>query len=85
MNVARVLFAPELLLTLTQGRFEVIENAIPPDARLRGVAYDADRGAVSLMIEHPSFAPCAEGEVLPILAPPRVRRLPGAPATPETP
>lgn len=76
MNIARVLFDPELLVRLTRGCYEVVENALPVDTRLRGVTYDCDRGAVSLMVEHPSFPAVPAGGILPILPPPVVRTLP---------
>lgn len=75
MNVARVLFTPELLIGLTRGRFEVIANAIPSDAVLRGVSYDPERAAVSLVVAHPSFPASDPGDVLPILPAPVVRVL----------
>lgn len=76
MNIARVLFDPELLLRLTRGRYEIVENALPTNTQLRGVTYDYDRGAVSLMVEHPSFPTVAAGGILPILQTPVVRVLP---------
>lgn len=75
MSLARLLFTPELLAHLIRGRFEVVENAIPEDAQLRGVAYDAERGAVSLMLEHPSFPACEPGEVMAILPSPMIRAI----------
>lgn len=77
MNIGRVLFDPELLLRLVRGRYEVVENALPASTQLRGVSYDYERGAVSLMVEHPSFPTIAAGGILPILPSPIVRPLPG--------
>lgn len=85
MHVARMLFAPELLIQLTRGTYEVIANATPAGTQLRGVSYDAERGAVSLMVEHPSFPASAPGDLLPILPPPVIRALLGAAQDGETP
>ena len=51
----RVLFAPELLVALTRGRFEVVENAIPASAKVKGYGADAEAGALYITIEDESF------------------------------
>ena len=85
-NVVRILFAPELLVALTRGTFEVVENSVPVDARVRGCTYDPDRGAVTLYVEHDSFAPVEPGDVIPVAAAPIVRSVGSAPrGTPEDP
>ena len=72
-KVKRVLFTPDLLIRLTRGTFSVVENAIPPTARVRDVHYDVDRGAVSLTVEDESFADVPLGDVIPIALPPTIR------------
>ncbi|HMH81384.1 MAG TPA: hypothetical protein VK531_00830 [Gemmatimonadales bacterium] len=72
-HVVRVLFAPELLISLTRGTFEVVHNGLPADARIRGCTYDAERGAATLYVEHESFADVEPGAVIPIATAPSVR------------
>lgn len=67
---ARLFVAPELIFALARGRFEVVRNAIPDDATLVRAAYDAERGDFVLIVAHPSFAPIAHADLLPILPPP---------------
>ena len=74
-RVARVLFAPELLLRLTRGKFEVVENPVPATATWKYCAYDVERGAVFLVVEDASFAEVAPGEVIPFLEPPMIHVL----------
>jgi hypothetical protein len=75
-NVVRVLIAPELLIALTRGTFEVVENGLPAEARIRGCAYDVERAAVTLYVEHDSFAPVEPGAMIPIAEAPIVRAVP---------
>jgi len=72
-RVARALFAPEVLIRLARGEFEIISNPVPPTARVKYCAYDVDRGAVTLVVEDASFAEVQPGEVIPILEPPAIR------------
>ena len=77
-RIMRVLFSPELLVGLTHGTFRIVENSLPSDVRPLSVAYDVDREAVSLTVEHPSFERVLPGCVIPIHEPPTVARVDAA-------
>ena len=73
----RVLFSPELLISLTRGRFEVVENAIPATAKVKGWGVDADAQAVFITIEDESFEPIEihSPQKIPVHTAPVVRSL----------
>lgn len=75
MGRGRVLFTPELLIGLTRGRYEVVENAILDDAKVVSVGYEPQDRCVEIVVESPSLT--TEGcDTLPA---PVVRRLDGPP------
>lgn len=67
-RVARVAFAPELLLRLTHGGFRVTQNAVPPSARFVDGRFED--GTFITLVEDPSFDLVADGADPPFLAPP---------------
>jgi len=73
--VAVVEFTCEVLLRLAQGRYEVVENAVPDGAVPIAVHESWERGTLAVKLCHPSFAVVREGERCPVLPPPVIRRL----------
>jgi hypothetical protein len=81
-HLARVLVAPELLVSLVTGRFEVVENGLPVGVQVRGAGYGSECRALFVVVEHESFAPVSFGKVIPAAPAPVIRSLDslGAPA-----
>lgn len=65
--------APELYGVLKAGRFEIIADPLPDDARLVSAGYDPWRNTVVLVFESEAFAPVPVGKVLPELPGPTMR------------
>ncbi len=74
-RVKRMLIAPQILMFLGSGKFEVIENQLPEDANLVRSYYDADGDHFVLVIASDTFEPALWGIDIPILEPPAIRRL----------
>lgn len=50
-------------------RVVVVEDAIPPDAEIRGVAHDSFRQELVLLLHSESFSPVEPGSEIPFLQP----------------
>lgn len=67
---------PELFVDLFKPGvrvYEVVENALPEDARLTRSFYSAENAAVGLIIHSRTFGPIPPGCVIPELCSPTVR------------
>lgn len=72
-RVALVLITPELVVQLARlrpgERVEIVDSAVPVDARVISVDYDSQRACFGVVLEHESFAHVELGDRLPILEP----------------
>lgn len=73
MRVKKIGFSHALLLTLGSGRFEVTDNPLPPDARVRDVRYDG--AVVWLYAESAAFEEVPAGREPPEVAAPVIRSI----------
>jgi hypothetical protein len=68
-RLRRVRVAPPVLFFMLQDNpnawFQPAENRLPKDARLVNAYFDADRNMFYLVVEHESFEPVGEGQVIP--------------------
>ncbi len=74
-RLRRFLIEPELLMHLGWGTFRVTVNEIPRDAKIVSCSYDNPFHAFSIIIEHPSFDPIANGEIIPLHASPLITKI----------
>lgn len=72
---ARMLITPEALLTLGMSRYTVISSELPDDAHIINSGYDLERNCFVLILESEFFAPVREGDLLPDVAPPTIKRI----------
>jgi hypothetical protein len=90
MGFAKIGFAPEILIQIAQGRYEVVRDALPPETRIHDVVVERAPGheprfgdgtaprtplTIWLVVEHASFVSSEDGAPLPILTAPLVQRL----------
>lgn len=71
-------YTPELLASMCSGRFEIVANALPDDAKIIKCGYIEFRNLFYLVVESQSFRETAVGQQLPVLPGPQVTRLPAA-------
>lgn len=78
-RVERWLVTPEFLVEFAKRgeprAVEVVDHALPDDARYVAQFFDLDRACVCLLLESASFAPVLEGEPIPLRTPTTFRRL----------
>ncbi len=74
-RVARVLFSPELLLGLCRGRYEIVDNPVPADARVVSAGWDIERHAVYITVESEALKMVETFSYVPVLEAPTIRRL----------
>lgn len=82
----RAIFAlsPKVLMSLFSGRhhFEVVQNPLPPDAKILDVRLDkwngGQDGAIEILLEHPAIPELIEGQPIPHVKPPAFRSIPDA-------
>ena len=67
-RLRQLLIAPELLLSLLKPghRHYTVDDTVPAEAHLAGMAFDADRNCIVLYIEHESFDEVREGQPIPV-------------------
>jgi hypothetical protein len=73
MRVKKLGFSHAILLTLGSGRFEVTDNPLPPDARVRDVRHGG--AVVWLYVESAAFEEVPDAQEPPEVAAPVIRRL----------
>jgi hypothetical protein len=66
---------PAIFLWMARGKFEVVDNSLPPDVQLVGANFDHQRNLFVVCVESSEFKGVPEGEVLPEIAAPHIRRL----------
>lgn len=74
MRVRRLMISPELLVFMTSGKFEVIANGSPDDARISQTTIDPVTGDICLFVESKQFENLPSGAIPPIMEPPQIRR-----------
>lgn len=74
-RLARFSITPEVFVWMGRGQFEVISNPLPLDSSLVGAFYDESRHQFTVIVESDSFAPVADGEAVPEVQAPSVRRI----------
>ena len=61
--------------------FEVVKNPLPRDAKIIDVRFDRwesnGTGAIELLLEHPAIPAIAEGQPIPVIAPPVFQNITG--------
>lgn len=75
MKVERLLISPDLLLFMTSGKFEIVANGVPDDARITQATIDPVTGCVCLFVESEQYENLPDCAIPPIMNPPRIRRL----------
>lgn len=75
MRVKRMHVAPELLVFMGSGKFQVVRNSLPHDAKLRQTTIDPVGGWVTLFIESEEFTELGVGEIPPVIDAPIIARL----------
>jgi hypothetical protein len=66
-HLAKLAFSPEFVVRLAQHgcrEAAVIDNAVPPDAEVRGGGYDADTATFYVILEHPSYPLVHPGQLV---------------------
>lgn len=66
---------PDAFVHMASGRFNVVANVLPRDARIVGAFFNSQRYAFGVVIESEEFEPIREGELMPDLPPPFITRL----------
>lgn len=57
MKMRRINVAPEILLAFTRGKYEVISNPVPLDAKVVGYGFDRIGNCFYLEVESAEFTP----------------------------
>ena len=70
---ARCLSAPETLVFVGGGPFDVADNPLPRDVKIIASFYDQDRAAFCVVLESASFAPVPPGAAIPEVRGPVIR------------
>ena len=66
---------PELVVRLAAGQpFRVLRNPMPADAKVVSVTYSPEREAFGVTVRSESFAPVAEGSIVPTIEGPTYER-----------
>lgn len=74
-RLARFSITPEIFVALGRGVFEVVENSLLDDAHLVGAFYDDSRHQFAVIVESERFDPVGDGEPLPEVKAPTIRRM----------
>lgn len=75
-RIKRFQAAPELIMRLGSGKYEVIANPLPEDAKIERSYYDEDARAFTIIVQSQEFEPVLWGETIPTITP-MIQRLNG--------
>ncbi len=71
---AVIRFSPELIVYLSRGRYEILKNELPDDARVVGGYFDQHRNSFCVVVESDTFPNTPIDVALPELPTPHVKR-----------
>jgi hypothetical protein len=68
-NVKRIILNEERIISLFDGenKRRYLIKGLPKRVKPISTAYDVTRGGWSIILEHPSFEPIGEGEIIPVI------------------
>ncbi len=72
---ARFLVTPEFVALLGVGKYEVVENPLPADAKVVAAFYDGQHSCFSVTLESEEFDPLEKGMLVPIVRSPQIRKI----------
>lgn len=74
-RMKRLQIRPEVLMFLGSGKFEVVANELPRDAKLERAYYDEPAGVFCLVISSKEFEPVEAGHEIPIMRSVAIQRI----------